>query len=76
MALSNPSDLFFLSPASHLIGFCKSCDIALAIETKVPLICILLLPSPTLPDVLTENGEIMEDDLPGPHQYPLTTSQN
>jgi hypothetical protein len=56
MALSSQSDLpvFFLSPASHLIGFCKSCEMALAIETKVSLGFILLLPSPT----------VLEDDLP------------
>ncbi len=56
MALSNQSDLpvFILSPTSHLIGFCKSCEMALAIEQKIPLCFILLLPSPTIP----------EDDLP------------
>jgi hypothetical protein len=57
MALSNQSDspAFFLSLASHLlIGFCKSCEMALGIEKKIPLCFILLLPSPTIP----------EDDLP------------
>ncbi len=44
---------FFLSPASHLIGFYKSCEMALTIEKKVLLCFILLLPSPT----------ILEDDL-------------
>jgi hypothetical protein len=56
MALSNQGDLttFFLSPTSHLKGVSKSCELALAIDTKVPLCFILPFPSPTIP----------EDDLP------------
>jgi hypothetical protein len=37
MVLSNQSDLpaFFLFLASHLLGFCKSCEMALAFEKKI-----------------------------------------
>jgi len=37
MALSNQSDfkLFFLAPASHLIWFCKSCEMALTLTEMV-----------------------------------------
>jgi hypothetical protein len=56
MALSNQSaPAFFLSPAKLLKGFCKSCEMALAIEKKGP-------PHSPQPNnsgrLLIENGQI------------------
>jgi hypothetical protein len=74
MALSNQSALaFFLSPAKNLIGFCKSCEMALAIEKKG------LLHSSQANNsgrCLTENGQIPEDDLNRLAKVRLTPSRN
>jgi hypothetical protein len=81
-ALYNQSDLlFFLSSASDLKVFCRSCGMAIATEKKVPLCFILLLPSPTIPEddlpimakswqltyrVLTNSGKPTSQNWPGP----------
>ncbi len=61
---------FFLSPESHLIGFCKSYTMASAIPAwpKLEL--------GRTGQVIFRHHQITEDDLPGLCQFRLTTSRN